>query len=266
MTETGFLADLQLALKLADASDRVSLSRFQAQNLVVEAKPDSSPVTDADRAVEEAIREGLSVERPEDAIFGEEFGTSGTGSRQWVIDPIDGTANFLRGNPIWGTLIALTIDGDPVVGVASSPALGRRWWAARGHGAWMSNSLNRDSQPKRLRVSEVSNLQDSALSLPRLNGWIEAGFSEQALQLNSTIWRSVGGSDLWSYALVAEGVADATIEFGLQPYDIAALIPIVEEAGGNFTSLSGERGIHHGDVIVSNGKLHTELQQLFLRK
>lgn len=252
--------DLALALRLADAADAVSLGRFRALDLEVSTKPDRSPVTDADRATEQSIRALIHAERPEDGIFGEEYGIEGSSSRQWVIDPIDGTANFLRGNPIWGTLIALAIDGTPVVGVASIPALGRRFWGATGLGSWSSNSvLAPNAAPSKLRVSNVTELADSAISFPRLNGWVEAGYAQQALALNTEVWRTVGGSDLWSFCMVAEGVADAVVEFGLAPYDIAALIPIVEEAGGRFSGIDGLTGINQANVIASNGALHPAL-------
>ncbi|MGB3413300.1 MAG: inositol monophosphatase family protein [Microbacteriaceae bacterium] len=257
--------DLELALQLADAAAETSLSRFQALDLEVMTKPDRSPVTDADRATEQAIRSLLAEHRPEDAIFGEEFeAVESQNNRQWIIDPIDGTANFLRGNPIWGTLIALAVDGYPVLGVASLPALGRRFWAAKGLGSWSTNALlSPNAAPKRSQVSGVHNIADAAISFPRMNGWIDAGYSAEALQLNSEAWRTVGGSDLWSFCLVAEGVADAVIEFDLQPYDIAALIPIVEEAGGYFSGIHGDKGQNQSDVIASTPGLHQDLISRF---
>ncbi|QOD94417.1 MULTISPECIES: histidinol-phosphatase [Microcella] len=253
-----FSDDLALALRLADAADVIALPRFRSLDLIVTTKPDRTPVTDADQAVERAIREGLASERPDDGILGEEYGThtgSGDGAqRQWIIDPIDGTANFLRGVPIWGTLIGLAVDGVPVVGVVSAPALDRRWWAARGEGAWARDA--RDDESRRLRVSGVSELADARFSYNSLLGWDDAGRLEQLLDLTRTVWRASAIGDMWSYMLVAEGAIDIAGEFDLQPYDMAALQPIVEEAGGRFSSLDGEAGPWHGSALATNGVLH----------
>lgn len=256
-------ADLALALDLAERADAVSISRFRAMDLAVTTKPDRTPVTDADREVERVIREGLTAARPDDGVLGEEMGTShGTGSglhRQWIIDPIDGTANFLRGNPIWGTLIALAIDGVPVVGVVSSPALEQRWWAARGHGAFTARTgahHDRDARP--LRVSGVETLADAVVSYNSLPGWDDADRLDGLLALARASWRARAIGDMWSYMLVAEGVLDVSGEFDLQPYDMAALQPIIEEAGGRFTSVDGEDGPWHGSALATNGLLHDE--------
>lgn len=253
-------ADLALALELADAADAVSIDRFRALDLQISTKPDRTPVTDADRAVERVIREGLAGARPRDSILGEEFGTAdGTGGdtrRQWIIDPIDGTANFLRGVPIWGTLIALALDGQPVVGVVSSPALGQRWWAARELGAYTSQH---GGAPRRLAVSGVADLADASLSYNSLPGWDDAGRLDQIVELTRAVWRARAIGDMWSYMLVAEGAIDIAGEFDLQPYDMAALQPIVEEAGGRFTSVDGAEGPWHGSALATNGALHDEV-------
>ncbi|WP_448810429.1 inositol monophosphatase family protein [Agromyces bauzanensis] len=269
--------DLALALELADRADAVSLARFRAVDLDVQTKPDRTPVTEADLAVERAIRERLAEVRPGDGILGEEFGTEGDSTRQWIIDPIDGTANFLRGIPVWGTLIALAIDGVPVVGVASSPAIGRRWWAARGMGAWTIESAAEAGasaeEPKattepadaasarlpgarRLHVSAVEQLSDASLSFQSLAQWRQAGYLERLLALGDRVWRDRAYGDLWSYMLLAEGLIDITGEFDVKPYDLAALVPIVEEAGGRFTSITGEPGPWHGSSLATNGRLH----------
>lgn len=262
--------DLTLALELADLADAVSLARFRAVDLDVQTKPDRTPVTEADLAVERVIRDHLAAVLPSDGILGEEFGTEGDATRQWIIDPIDGTANFLRGVPVWGTLIALAIDSVPVVGVASSPAMGRRWWAARGVGAWTSASAGelgasddgadaasaRFPGARRLRVSGVEQLADASLSFQSLAQWRQAGHLDRLLALSERVWRDRAYGDLWSYTLVAEGLIDITGEFDVKPYDLAALIPIVEEAGGRFTSITGEPGPWHGSSLATNGRLH----------
>jgi histidinol-phosphatase len=245
--------DLSLALALAAEADLISLDRFQSLDLVVTTKPDRTPVTDADKAVERAIRIGIEVARPADSILGEEFGTEGDSPRQWIIDPIDGTANFLRGVPIWGTLIALAIDGVPVVGVVSAPALGKRWWAARGHGAWSST---RGAAPQKLQVSAVADLADAALSYNNIQGWDGAGHLDSLVALTRDVWRARSIGDMWAYMLLAEGSLDIVGEFDLKPYDMAALIPIIDEAGGRFSSLAGETGPWHGSALATNGRLH----------
>jgi histidinol-phosphatase len=245
--------DLSLALALAVDADLVSLDRFRAADLVVSTKPDRTPVTDADQSVEHGIRSTLEAARPLDSILGEEYGTAGEAARQWIIDPIDGTANFLRGVPIWGTLIALAINGVPVVGVVSAPALGKRWWAATGQGAWAQAD---GEKPRQIRVSSVSELSEASLSYNSLRGWDDAGRLDDLVALSRLVWRTRAIGDMWAYMLLAEGALDIVGEFDLQPYDLAALIPIVEEAGGAFTSASGERGPWHGSALATNGHLH----------
>ncbi|MEP7764115.1 histidinol-phosphatase [Sanguibacter sp. 25GB23B1] len=245
--------DLRLALVIADQVDSLTMSRFKALDLHVESKPDSTPVTDADRSAEEIIRGQLSRSRGRDAIVGEEFGTTGHSSRRWIIDPIDGTKNFVRGVPVWATLIALAEDDEIVVGVVSAPALGRRWWAARGTGAWTGRSL---AHASRLRVSGVSSLADASVSYSSLGGWEERGMLPGFLNLSRQAWRTRAYGDFWSYMLVAEGAVDLALEPELALYDMAALVPIVTEAGGRFTSLDGVDGPHGGNALVSNGLLH----------
>lgn len=257
--------DLRLALRLADAADAISSERFGAIDLVVDTKLDRTPVTDADRAVEEAIRSLLETERPDDAILGEEFGTSGDASRQWILDPIDGTAHFLRGVPIWATLIALAVDGVPVVGVVSAPALGQRWWAAKGSGAW-STALPATEEPRRLRVSGVAELADATFSYNSIQQWAGAGRLDQLLLLADSVWRDRAYGDAWPYMLVAEGLLDGAGEFDVKPYDLAALVPVVEEAGGRFTSADGEPGPWHGSSLATNGVLHEQVLSIVARR
>ncbi len=245
--------DLNFALALAGEADLISLDRYQAANLDIQLKADKTHVTDADKRVETVLREQIAESRPGDALFGEEFGVEGDSSRQWIIDPIDGTANFLRGVPIWGTLISLAVDGIPVVGVVSAPALGKRWWAARGQGAWVRSG---SQQPQRIAVSTVATLAEANISYNRLQGWDEIGRLDQVIALTRAVWRERGIGDMWSYMLLAEGALDLVGEPDLKPYDMAALIPIIEEAGGTFTSIDGEAGPWHGSALATNGLLH----------
>jgi histidinol-phosphatase len=251
-----YAADLALGLALADDADVITLDRFTADDLVVESKPDLTPVSDADRAVEESIRARLATERHGDAISGEEFGTTGSGSRRWVIDPIDGTKNFVRGVPVWATLIALLDNGAPVVGVVSAPALGRRWWASLGGGAW-GTALG--TEPRRLAVSRVATLNDASLSYSSLAGWTRIGRRDAFLELMDTCWRTRAYGDFWSYMLLAEGAVDLATEPELSLWDMAALAPVVTEAGGRFTGLDGVDGVHAENVAASNGLLHEAL-------
>ena len=254
--------DLRLAHVMADQVDSLTMSRFKALDLHVETKPDHTPVSDADRAAEEQIRGQLARARGRDAFLGEESGATGHGARRWVVDPIDGTKNFVRGVPVWATLIALLHDGVPVVGLVSAPALGRRWWAARGTGAWTGRSL---SSATRIRVSGVRDLADASFSYSSLTGWDERGALPGLLELSDTVWRTRAYGDFWSYMLVAEGAVDAAAEPELAQHDMAALVPIVTEAGGRFTSLAGEDGPFGGDAIASNGLLHDEVRSYLHR-
>ncbi|ROT32239.1 histidinol-phosphatase [Micromonospora sp. HM5-17] len=252
--------DLALAHMLADTADSISMARFRALDLHVESKPDLTPVTDADTAVERAIRATLARTRPRDGVLGEEFGASapaaGPGSRQWVIDPIDGTKNFVRGVPIWGTLIALMEGDQPVVGLVSAPALGRRWWAATGHGAFAGRH---QAAATPIRVSGVARLADASFCYSSLNGWEESGRLDAMLDIIRTSWRNRAYGDFYGYMLVAEGAVDAMVEPELSLWDLAALIPIVTEAGGTFTDLTGRPGPAGRSAVASNGKLHRDL-------
>ncbi|MEE6134752.1 histidinol-phosphatase [Mycobacterium sp. 050128] len=246
--------DLALAMTLADRADRLTRDRFGALDLRVDTKPDLTPVTDADRAVEAEVREVLARERPDDSVVGEEFGgtTSFTG-RQWIVDPIDGTKNFVRGVPVWASLIALLDDGVPVVGVVSAPALQRRWWASRGQGAFVSV----DGAPsRRLSVSSVAQLDSASLSFSSLSGWAERGLRDHLIELTDAVWRVRAYGDFFSYCLLAEGAVDIAAEPEVSVWDLAALDILVREAGGTFTGLDGIAGPHRGDAVATNGLLH----------
>lgn len=245
--------DLRLAHIMADDADSLTMSRFKAQDLSVTTKPDATPVTDADTAVEEAIRRTLGKTRPRDAVHGEEMPDSGWGPRRWVIDPIDGTANFLRGVPVWATLIALMVDGQVALGVVSAPALGRRWWAHAGGGAWTGKSLLTRTE---LRTSRVAELSDASLSYSSIGGWVTSGRGQAFVDLMRGCWRTRAYGDFWSYMLVAEGAVDVACEPELALHDMAALDVIVREAGGEFTNLDGHPGPHGPGAIATNGVLH----------
>ncbi|WP_341998681.1 histidinol phosphatase [Microbacterium sp. LWH7-1.2] len=247
-------ADLDLALRLADAADAASMSRFDAADLDVRLKADASHVTEADLATERALRDLLESERPSDGVFGEEYGVTGDSARQWIIDPIDGTANYLKGIPMWTTLIALAIDGVPRVGVASQPAIGRRWWAATGLGAWTNTPTG---EAKRLAVSAVDAIADSSVSFQSIGQWRDAGKLEALERLTSSVWRDRGYGDAWPYMLLAEGRLEFVAEFDVKEYDIAALVPIVTEAGGKFTSFDGDDSISGRSSLATNRVLHS---------
>ncbi|MFC8047793.1 histidinol-phosphatase [Nocardia sp. NPDC057353] len=253
--------DLTLALTLADAADSITAARFGALDLRVDAKPDLTPVSDADLAVERELRRLLTERRPADAVLGEEFGGEAEfNGRQWVIDPIDGTKNFVRGVPIWATLIALLENGMPVVGVVSAPALARRWWAAQGSGAW---TRFHPGAPQPITVSKVTNLADASLAFSSLSGWRERGLRENFLALTDDVWRVRGYGDFFGYCLVAEGAVDVATEPEVSLWDLAPLDILIREAGGRFTALNGGAGPHGGDAVASNGLLHdTVLQRL----
>lgn len=249
----GYDDDLRLAHVMADQVDSVTMSRFKALDLRVETKPDLTPVSDADRTAEEVIRTQLSRARSRDAVHGEEMADTGHGPRRWVVDPIDGTKNFVRGVPVWATLIALIDNDEVVVGVVSAPALGRRWWAAKDSGAWTGRSL---AAASRMRVSAVSELKDSSFSYSSLSGWEEQGRLSSFLDLTRTVWRTRAYGDFWSHVLVGEGAVDFSAEPELALHDMAALVPIITEAGGRFTSIDGVPGPFGGSALVSNGLLH----------
>ena len=248
-------ADLDLALDLAARADVITADRFGALDLHVEHKPDLTPVSDADVAVESALREVLAKHRPHDSIFGEEHGgePSRTG-RQWVIDPIDGTKNFVRGVPVWASLIALLQDGVPVVGVVSAPALGRRWWAATGLGA---HTRFGDGPARDISVSGVKDLGEASLSFSSLSGWAERGLRERFVALTDAVWRVRAYGDFFSYCLLAEGAVDVAAEPEVKLWDLAPLDILVREAGGEFTNIEGTPGPHGGSAVATNGRLHS---------
>lgn len=261
--------DLELALELADLADSITLSRYRASDLAIETKPDLTPVTEADRATEQALRERLTSLRADDGVVGEEFGATesadGPSGRRWILDPIDGTKSYVRGLDTWATLIAL-MEGDEVtVGVASMPALGRRWWASRGGGAFAGGAypgggiaLSGEAVGggRRIAVSGVTGLSDAQLAWSGIEDWDAVGRSEAIIALGRACWRTRGVGDIWQYMLVAEGIAEIALDPAAALWDMAAPMIIVEEAGGRFSTLAGERTPGGGSGIATNGHVH----------
>ena len=253
-------SDLQLALELAAIADGITMARYLAQDLVVSTKPDNTPVTDADKATEEALRKHLAKERPADGLVGEEFGNENKdAARYWVIDPIDGTKNFMRGVPTWATLIGLVERQDDgsekvIVGAVSAPALNRRWYASSGNGAF--TTLNNGS-PRKICVSKVSELSNASIAYSDFQGWSDRLVKFQ--NLVSACTRSRGYGDFWSHMLVAEGAVDIAAEPSLALWDMAALDVIVREAGGTFSNLIGDSGPFGGSGISTNTLLHSKV-------
>ena len=276
MIEFKIFEDLAFALQLAELADTITMDRFLSTDLLVTVKPDMTPVSDADKAVELALRAAIAGSRPDDSVRGEEFGSAGESARQWIIDPIDGTKNFVRGVPIWATLISLAVDGVPVVGVVSAPGLAKRWWGATGLGAYVDDrignpetgSTTAGSTPagstpadnhgsvRRIRVSQVAELADASISLSGITRWEMAGKLPQLLELTRQVWRTRDYGDMWPYMMVAEGLLEVSGEYDLQVYDMAALVPIVQEAGGRFSSVEGTAGPWHGSGLATNSLLH----------
>ncbi len=250
-----YVDDLRLAQLLADQADAVSLERFQAVDLRVEQKADFTLVSDADEAVESLIRKQLASSRSKDAILGEEEGSTGASPRRWIVDPIDGTHNYVRGVPVWATLIGLEEEGEMVMGLVSAPSLKRRWWAAKGYGSYTGSS---HINARRIRVSRVRKTSDAFFSYSSLDGWLAAGRARSFLNFQSSCWRTRGFGDFWSYMMVAEGVVDIAAEPELELYDMAALAPILTEAGGRFSDLEGADGPWGASGLATNGFLHDQ--------
>jgi histidinol-phosphatase len=234
--------DLELALRLADAADAISLPHFRS-GLAIETKPDLTPVTEADRAVEAELRRLLADARPGDAVLGEEGGADGAGARRWIVDPIDGTRNYARGVPVWATLVALETDDSVALGVISAPALRSRWWAERGGGAYANG------EP--MHVSAIGRVEEAVLSF---------AIDDEVPALAQRAWHARGLGDFWAHMLVAEGAVDGAIDaVGISEWDVAAVQVIVEEAGGRFSDFGGSSRIDSGTAVTSNGLLHEEL-------
>ena len=257
LTAVDLVGELALALELADIADAVTLPHFRSSTLRVDHKDDDSEVTVADRNSEAAIRARLTAERPDHAVLGEEEGLIGPqgATARWIIDPVDGTSNYVRGIPIWASLIALEVDGALVVGVASAPALGRRWWAARGLGAFADGD--------RIGVSAVADLAEAHLAYSDVGSFYDHGHGDALVDLSRRVWRARGVGDFWMHVLVAEGGFDVAVEPVVSLWDLAAVKVIVEEAGGRFTSLDGVARADAGSACSTNGLLHEEVLRAF---
>jgi histidinol-phosphatase len=250
--------DLALAHELADAADAITMGRFRAADLVVETKPDLTPVSEADKSVERELRRRLDAARPGDAVVGEEYGESDGGAgiaRRWIVDPIDGTKSYVRGVPVWATLLALEEDGDLVLGMVSAPALGRRWWGVRGEGAF----ARENGAQRRLGVSAIRDLGDAQLCFSDFDSWAGDERLGALLALSHRCWRTRGYGDFWQHMLVAEGAAEIAVDPGVSLWDLAATLVVVREAGGRLTDLDGVSRAEGGDGVSTNGWLHDEV-------
>ena len=260
MSSSRLNQDLAFALDIVTRVDGETTERFGAADLHVDLKADHTPVSDADRQAERIVREALAASGSTDAIYGEEEGGSlEHAPRRWILDPIDGTKNFVRGVPVWATLLGLEEDGEIVLGVVSAPALGRRWWAVKGQGAYTGGSL---AEERRIHVSAIDNVAQASFSYASFGGWKERGKLDAFLALGESCARTRAYGDFWSYMLLAEGAVDIAAEPELEIYDMAALVPIVSEAGGRFTSLTGEPGPWGGDAVATNGLLHEAVLEM----
>ena len=257
------IQDLEFTHKLADAADKISMARFGAMDLKIETKPDLTPVSDADRSVEEELRKLIANYSPQDSIIGEEFGHDGGGNREWILDPIDGTKNFVRGVPFWGTLIGLRVDGEMTTGMVSAPALGRRWFGATGSGSFLQTKTNSFQSERKLQVSKVSKLEDAYLGYSSQDRWEKKSQEEEFEKLLKKVWRARGFGDFIIHMMVAEGSLDLAMEPSLAIWDMAALIPIIREAGGNVTSLNNGDPLIEKSLVTTNGLLHEQTIRLF---
>ena len=244
-------SDLAFALTLADTADAITMRHFRSPELEVETKSDLTPVSVADRAAEEALRAAIERERPGEAVVGEEFGAEGVGDARWILDPIDGTKHYVRGIPLWATLIALEREGSIVAAVASAPALETRWWASRGEGAFANH------QP--IRVSSVAMLEEASFSHAGVHSFDKRGLGTALRALSERAWMERAYGDFWQHMLVAEGRLDFAVEAAVNLWDLAAVQLIVEEAGGRFSDFGGAARPDGGNGLSSNGVLHDEV-------
>ncbi len=258
MSQSELADELELALSVADAADAFTLPHFDARDFTVDWKTNATEVTEIDRRAETLIVDALAAARPDHGVFGEEHGATGVAEAawQWVIDPIDGTSGFVRGIPVWATLIALTHHDVPVLGVVSAPALGFRWWGGVGLGARVSTR----GTTRKMSVSTVDDLAEAQVSVTHSPGWDDLGLAGRLVTLQQQARRSRGMGDFWQHMLVAEGAMDVAVDaVGVAPYDLAAVKPIIEAAGGTFTDRLGEATHLHDTAVSTNGLLHDDV-------
>ncbi|HSW42255.1 MAG TPA: inositol monophosphatase family protein [Patescibacteria group bacterium] len=254
--EAELTAWLSLAIEMCDEADRLAL-RWYRREVQTSRKLDRTFVTEADRAIERLIRERILAVHPDHGFVGEEYGEeAGVAAARWYIDPIDGTHNYIRGVPLFGTLLAVEVEGEMQVGVMSAPAMGERWYAARGRGSW---AVARDGQRRRLRVSEVGAVEDAHLVYGSRREDVQSGLMPGFDAVIDACWRERGFGDFWGYALVAEGAAEAMFETGIRSWDVAAPMVIIEEAGGRVTDVTGARDVNAASFVGSNGLIHEDL-------
>jgi histidinol-phosphatase len=248
---------LALAHAACDEADALARAAFR-RDLRITTKPDRTFVTEADTAIERAIRWRIAAAHPDHGLVGEEYGTeAGDATTRWYIDPIDGTHNFIRGVPLFGTLLAVERDRELQAAVLSAPALHERWWARRGGGAWARGAD--DDAPRRIHVSGVASLADAQLLYGSGHDIEASGRAPGFHALLGDVWRERGFGDFWGYALLAEGAAEAMVEVDLWPWDAAAPMVLIEEAGGGVTDLDGRRAIDSKTFLATNGLLHDEI-------
>jgi histidinol-phosphatase len=241
---------LGFALQLADGADAIAMRHFR-RDLQIDRKPDRSFVTEADTGIEKALRERIEQRYPDHGILGEEFGSTAGRDTRWIIDPIDATHSFMRGLPMFATLIGLERAGEMMLGVVSAPAMRERWHAVRGGGAWSGN--------RQLHVSSISRLEESQIFYASRTAFTAVGKSDGFDSVVGAAWRDRGFGDFWGYALVAEGTGEAMIEPELYPWDLAAPLILIEEAGGRLTDFNGKRTHSGGSAVASNGRIHDEI-------
>jgi histidinol-phosphatase len=239
------------ALAICDETDPMALAGFR-RGIAVDTKPDRTFVTEVDRSIEHTVRARLKAAFPGCGFVGEEEGTEQAGaSMLWYVDPIDATANYIRGINVFATLLAVALDGELQLAVVSAPAMRERWVAWRGGGAWRGS--------ERIHVSKVATIEESQLIYGSRRADVKSGQMPGFDAAMDAAWRTRGFGDFWGYMLVAEGAAEAMVETGAHPWDWAAPLVIVEEAGGRFTTVSGERAIDGPSAVATNGLIHDDL-------
>jgi histidinol-phosphatase len=254
---------MESALAWCDVTDRIAMEHFR-HDLQLEQKPDTTFVTVADRGIEALVRERIAAEFPGHGVVGEEYGTdAGDASVRWYVDPIDGTHNFIRGVPVFATLLAAERDGEQQAAVISAPALGERWYAWRGGGAWVT-SVVEGSSPRRIAASRISSIADAQVLFASAGEVERSGLAPGFLSLLASAWRERAFGDFWGYTLVADGAAELMVEPDLWPWDAAAPMLLVEEAGGRATDFEGNRSVLNRTFLATNGILHDTIRSILI--